>query len=131
MQDFMKLYNDMSAFYVTIDQSMVTELVENICNSMNYTISIECEDFTLFRHHDDKRSFLLAVKSTQPFYGISIKCKSIERKKFFEIIAPQLSKMDELWGMPHVAYDEYPDWLSCDYKVKNPVEDDLQSCGLL
>lgn len=131
MKNYLDKYEDMSAFYVTIDQCMVTELLENVCNKMNYTISMESENFTLFKRHDDKRSFLLSVKCVQPFYGISIKCKSTERKKFFEIIAPQLSKMDELWGMPHVDYNEYPDWLTCNYKVKNPIEDDLQRCGLL
>ncbi len=131
MQDFMKPYSDMSAYYVTIDRTMITELLDAICEKMQYSVIEEQTNFFLLASAEDDRAFLLAVRCIQPFYGISIKCKSSEKRLFFDTIGPFLSKTHEGWGMPHVEYDAHPDWLICDYNGKNPVEDNLQRCGLI
>lgn len=131
MKDFMKPYSDMSAYYVTIDRTMITELLDAVCEKMQYAVVETHEDYYLLASDKDERAFLLATKAIQPFYGIAVKCKTSEKRLFFDTIEPFLSKTQEGWGMPYVAYDEHLDWFICDYNGKNPVEDDLQRCGLI
>lgn len=131
MKDFLKPYSDMSAYYVTIDRTMITELLDAVREKMQYTVIETHEDYYLLASDKDERAFLLATKAIQPFYGIAIKCKTAEKLLFFDTIEPFLCRTEELWGMSHADVDDYPDCFHWNYKVKNPVEDDLQRCGLI
>lgn len=125
MNEFLKKYNDMSAYYVTIDKKFIIDVLSKLSQNMNFFLEKQEENYYLYKCLDDERKFLLATKCSQTFYGISIKCRVEEKELFFNTIEPQLFQTQELWGMPHININDYPNRLTYVSESKNPIEEDL------
>lgn len=109
--DYMKYFDDMSAFTVTIDKNLIDAAISNLCDRMGYYLSKAGSNYFLYSNFEDERSFVLVVYYDTPFCGLSIKCTSSAKNLFLEAINLQLSETESLWGIPHVEVDNIPDWL--------------------
>lgn len=132
--DYMKYFDDMSAFTVTIDKNLIDAAISNLCDRMGYYLSKAGSNYFLYSNFEDERSFVLVVYYDTPFCGLSIKCTSSAKNLFLEAINLQLSETESLWGIPHVEVDNIPDWLRTNIyssNIKNPMLMDLKLANLI
>lgn len=132
--DYLKVYDDMSAFSVTIEKKFIDSTIDSLCNSMNFHISKLGTNYRIYSNLSDDRSFMLVVYYDTPFCGLSIKCETKFKELFFRSIESQLLETQSLWGIPYTEIDDYPDWLR-DNKYssicKNPIREGLKIANLI
>ena len=57
--DYMKYFDDMSAFTVTIDKNPIDAAISNLCDRMGYYLSKAGSNYFLYSNFEDERSFVL------------------------------------------------------------------------
>lgn len=74
----------------------------------------------------------MAVQGVEPYYDISIKCRTEDKYLFFNSIYTQIEQTEEDGRPPCRKIEKYPDWLHTDLEPsQNPVISDLKAVGLI
>ena len=132
MIDFLKKYDDMGVFFISLDKDTIHDAVSVLCKEMGFYLATQEKKYSIYRCDSDERSFVLAVVAdAKPFYNLSIKCKKSEKEFFFKCMDVFLQDFEDCWGKTKLPFYEYPDMLSLPQDDLNPFIYSLSKFGLI
>ena len=113
MNDYLEPYEDMSAYSFAVAEKFVEPITNALCKTMGFVFDRKekrksfpnhyfkgDEKFIFYKSKNDERAFMIACEGCQGFWGISVKCKTEDKKLFYDTIKSDLFENSEYTGIP-------------------------------
>ena len=146
MNDYLEPYEDMSAYSFAVAEKFVEPITNALCKTMSFVFVRKekrksfpnhyfkgDEKFIFYKSKNDERAFMIACEGCQGFWGISVKCKTEDKKLFYDTIKSDLFENSDYTGIPFFEIDDFQDQLRGNFTKRqvNLIYNDLKYAGLI
>ena len=129
MNDYLEPYEDMSAYSFAVAEKFVEPITNALCKTMGFVFDRKEKRKSFPNHYfKDERAFMIACEGCQGFWGISVKCKTEDKKLFYDTIKSDLFENSDYTGIPFFEIDDFQDQLRGDFTKRqvNLIYNDLK-----